>query len=173
MEVSKAGNNPDGQDDVDAIFDELVAGLRAEGVGTRSDAATAADPSRQEAREEDERPVQPQQPSDWRSGEVGWDETMLSDDPDGQDGGEASDDEHFVPPEPPPLPRMTRAMVVVVLFFAIGLVLLIVPGLIGMGPVAATPLGILALAAGLGFLLLRARDDNRPPGSDPSNGAQV
>jgi hypothetical protein len=52
-------------------------------------------------------------------------------------------------------------------------VLLIAPGVLGIGKVVATPLGILALAAGLGFLLLRARDDNRPPGSDPGTGAQV
>ncbi|MGH3432491.1 MAG: hypothetical protein ACRDQB_06610 [Thermocrispum sp.] len=167
--MSKTGNNPDGQDDVDAIFDELVAGLRAEGVGTRAEAAEAADAPRAQRREEDEPPAR--QPSDWRSGEVGWDETMLADSP--ADAADDDDDEHFVPPEPPPLPRPTRAMAIVALFFAVGLVLLIVPGVIGMGPVVATPLGILSLAAGLGFLLLRRRDDNRPPGSDPSTGAQV
>ena len=44
---------------------------------------------------------------------------MLSDQADDDDA-----DEHFVPPEPPPLPRPTRAMVIIALFFAIGLVLL-------------------------------------------------
>src|SRR5690606_31078008 len=108
--------------------------------------------------------------SDWRAGSgVGWDELMLS----GKPLDPLDDDEHYVPPEPPPLPRPSRAMLVVALFFVIGLVLLIAPGLVGMTPVLGTPLGILALAAGLGLALLRARDDNRPPGSDPSTGAQV
>lgn len=168
MEVSKTGNNPDGQDDVDAIFDELVADLRAEGVGTRSDVADA--PAGEPEQAPERTPEEPSAPAagDWRSSEVGWDETMLSDDP-----TTAGDDEHFVPPEPPPLPRPTGAMIIVALFFVVGLVLLIVPSVIGISQVVATPLGILALAAGLGFMLLRARDDNRPPGSDPSSGAQV
>jgi hypothetical protein len=160
--VSKTGNSPDGQDDVDAIFDELVAELRAEGFGTQE---TAESPRPRE-REQDEPAARPS--SEWRTSAVGWDEAMLSDQADDDDA-----DEHFVPPEPPPLPRPTRAMVIIALFFAIGLVLLIAPGVIGMGPVLATPLGILALAVGLGLALLRARDDNRPPGSDPSTGAQV
>jgi hypothetical protein len=162
--VSRTDKNPDGQDDVDAIFDELVADLRAEGVGGKSEVADQPRPSREDA---GERPTAPA--ADWRSSEVGWDETMLSDGP----AAEPDDDEHFVPPEPPPLPRVTGGMLIVGLFFAIGLVLLIAPGVLGIGKVVATPLGILALAAGLGFLLLRARDDNRPPGSDPGTGAQV
>jgi|GEM_PF-3027916 hypothetical protein len=164
--VSKTGNGPDGQDDVDAIFDELVAELRAEGLGATAEAAEQA---RRADGEQDEPVVRPS--SDWRAGSgVGWDELMLSGKPlDPLD----DDDEHYVPPEPPPLPRPSRAMLVVALFFVIGLVLLIAPGLVGMTPVLGTPLGILALAAGLGLALLRARDDNRPPGSDPSTGAQV
>lgn len=163
--MSRTEKNPDGQDDVDAIFDELVADLRAEGVGTRSD---VADRDETPAKRDDSGDRGTAAGADWRSSEVGWDETMLSDDPTAAD-----DDEHFVPPEPPPLPRPTGSMVIVALFFGVGLLLLIAPGVIGLATTVATPLGILALAAGLGFTLLHARDDNRPPGSDPSNGAQV
>lgn len=163
--MSRSGGNPDGQDDVDAIFDELVADLRAEGVGTRSD---VAEPPASRPREREEAPPE-RVSSDWRSNDVTWDETMLSDEaPESED-----EDEHFVPPEPPPLPKPSGSMVIVGLFFVVGLVLLIAPSVIGMGVIVATPLGILSLAAGLGFLLLHARDDNRPPGSDPSTGAQV
>lgn len=172
--MSRTDHEHDGQDDVDAIFDELVADLRAEGLGTRSD---VADPPAREAdapsREPDAGPQSPkaEQPAgDWRSSDVGWDETMLSDEPVPVD---EEDDEHFVPPEPSPLPRPTGSMIIVGLFFVVGLVLLIVPSVIGLSTSVGTPLGILSLAAGLGFLLLHARDDNRPPGSDPANGAQV
>lgn len=166
--MSRTGGNPDGQDDVDAIFDELVADLRAEGVGTRSD---LADPPAQRLQPGPD-PAPEKQPSDWRASDAAWDETMLSDEPVAEEDS-ADADEHFVPPEPPPLPRPTSSMIIVGLFFVVGLVLLITPSLIGIGTVVATPLGILSLAAGLGFLLLHARDDNRPPGSDPQNGAQV
>lgn len=162
--MSKTDRNPDGQDDVDAIFDELVADLRAEGVGKDSD---VAEPARPQADEPPSKPAA--EAGDWRGSDVGWDETMLAD----ASLDDDDDGEHFVPPEPPPLPRPTGSMIIVGLFFVLGLVLITAPSVIGMGSVVGTPLGILALAAGLGFLLLHARDDNRPPGSDPSNGAQV
>lgn len=196
--MNRSGKEPNGQDDVDAIFGEIVADLRAEGVGARIDTeSTDERPSGDSAgarggRGEDdlldgesdtdrhdgpsgdrsgrERPRPSAAASDWRASDVGWDETMLSDSGSALDD---DDDEHFVPPEPPPLPKPSRSMGIVALFVALGLVLLIAPHIIGIGVTVATPLGILSLAASLGFLLLRARDDNRPPGSDPDNGAQV
>lgn len=202
--MSRTGKDPNGQDDVDAIFGEIVADLRAEGVGARIDtdrrdtrSSTEAD-DRHDTDSDDrdaadwldgdadtERHDGPTDQNDdragdtysrprpaasnWRTSEVGWDETMLSDsDPTADD-----DDEHFVPPEPPPLPKPSRSMGIVALFVVVGLVLLIAPHIIGIGVTVATPLGMLSLAAGLGFLLLHARDDNRPPGADPDNGAQV
>lgn len=157
----------DRPDDVDAAFSEIVADLRAEGFGAGTDQDEAPGTgSQQDVRPE---PVAASDtaPNDWRSTPVGWDSTMLSNATSASD-----DDEHFVPPEPPPLPRLTRAAVVVLVFFGVGLLLLIAPGVLGIGPSVATPLGILALAAGLGFLLLRSREGT-PPGSDPENGAQV
>ncbi len=195
--MSRSGKDPNGQDDVDAIFGEIVADLRAEGVGARIDTEAAderpsddsagssgsdaddrlggeADTERHDGPSGDrsgrEHPRPSAAASDWRANDVGWDETMLSNSGSALDD---DDDEHFVPPEPPPLPKPSRSMGIVALFVVLGLVLLIAPHVIGLGVTVATPLGILSLAASLGFLLLRARDDNRPPGSDPDNGAQV
>lgn len=161
-------DDSNGQDDVDVIFGEIVADLRADGVGARTDTDERGDTPAgpEEGGEQALRPAAPA--SGWRSSDSDWDDTMLS-----QGTVEDDDDEHFVPPEPPPLPKPTSNMLVVGLFFTVGLVLLIAPHVIGMGVTVGTPLGILSLAAGLGFLLLQARDDQQPPGSDPSNGAQV
>jgi len=170
--MSRTGDEHNGQDDVDAIFGEIVADLRADGVGTRMDTDTRDDPpasTRDDSEGGGERGAQaPAAGSDWRTSDVGWDDTMLSGSTSADD-----DDEHFVPPEPPPLPKPTRSMGVVALFFVLGLLLLIAPHIIGISATIATPLGILSLAAGLGFLLLHARDDQRPSGSDGDDGAQV
>lgn len=180
-------DSPDGPDDVDAIFGEIVADLRAEGVGTRSDvepsrgrrstepadadpAAAGDDTADSGVDDGGATPADSDTRADntpWRTADVGWDDTMLDDDL------TEDDDEHFVPPEPPPIPKPPSSVLVVGLFFLTGLVLLIAPHIIGIGTAVGTPLGILALAAGLGFLLLHARDDPRPPGADPDNGAQV
>ncbi|GAA3530339.1 hypothetical protein GCM10022222_11610 [Amycolatopsis ultiminotia] len=165
------GKGPDGPEDVDATFAEIVADLRAEGVGMFLD----EDPSPPAPERDPEppasaggapaaKPADPP-PEGWRTGGTEWDDTMFSDDP-------AEEDEHFVPPDPPPLPRWRKGAFVVLLFFVVGLLLLIVPNLIGVGPALATPLGILALATGIALLLLRVRQ-GPPPGADPTNGAQV
>ncbi|MGW4488101.1 hypothetical protein ACWEOE_30170 [Amycolatopsis sp. NPDC004368] len=171
------GKGTDGPEDVDATFAEIVADLRAEGVGLflPEDALELADdPTAEQAGEEAAPPVAktdakpdkaPEADDSWRTGGTTWDTTMFEDDP-------AEDDEHFVPPEPPPLPRPRKGAFVVLLFFVVGLLLLIVPNLIGVGPALATPLGILALATAIALLLLRVRQ-GPPPGADPTNGAQV
>jgi hypothetical protein len=61
---------------------------------------------------------------------------------------------------------------VVLLFFVVGLLLLLAPAVLGVGAALATPLGILALAIGLALLLLRVKQ-GPPDGADPTNGAQV
>ncbi|WP_406629168.1 hypothetical protein [Amycolatopsis sp. WGS_07] len=180
------GKGADGPEDVDATFAEIVADLRAEGVGVfldedpfasagpasaESDASPGAEPETGKAKPKPAAdpppPSAPAAPKEegWRTGGTDWDTTMFSGDP-------AEDDEHYVPPEPPPLPRWRKGAFVVLLFFVVGLLLLIVPNLIGVGPALATPLGILSLATGIALLLLRVRQ-GPPPGADPSNGAQV
>jgi hypothetical protein len=63
--------------------------------------------------------------------------------------------EHFVPPEPPPLPRIGPPALVGFAMLVLGLTLVTVPGLVGVSDVYGLPLGLLALAAGLGWLVLR------------------
>ncbi|MDT8914225.1 hypothetical protein [Amycolatopsis sp. PS_44_ISF1] len=166
------GKGADGPEDVDATFAEIVADLRAEGVGvfTADAPEAAADPAAERPSDSSPPPpAKPEKPAEpgegWRSGGTSWDATMFSDDP-------AGDDEHFVPPEPPPLPRPRKGAFVVLLFFVVGLLLLIVPNLIGVSPSLSMPLGILALATAIALLLLRVRQ-GPPPGADPHNGAQV
>ncbi len=88
-------------------------------------------------------------------------------------------DEHFVPPEPPPLPRLGPPMLVGLTLIALGLVLVTFPGWVGVPQVYGLPLGLVAIAAGLGWLVLRLwpdRDDVPPPlylddPDDPDGGA--
>ena len=88
-------------------------------------------------------------------------------------------DEHFVPPEPPPLPRHGAADLVGLTLIALGLVLVTFPGWVGVPQVYGLPLGLVAIAAGLGWLVLRLwpdPDDVPPPlylddPDDPDGGA--
>ncbi|MFD6068755.1 MULTISPECIES: hypothetical protein [Amycolatopsis] len=158
----------DGPEDVDATFAEIVADLRAEGVGLFPDEEPEK-PAEKPA-EKTPRPEQPDTEPEpgWRGGGTSWDKTLFEDDP----AGPSDDEGHFVPPEPPPLPRPRKGAFIVLLFFVLGLLLLIAPNLIGMGTRLGTPLGILALATAIALLLLRVRQ-GPPPGADPNNGAQV
>lgn len=73
-------------------------------------------------------------------------------------------EEHFVPPEPPPLPRLGPPAAVGLGLLLLGLVLVTTPGWVGVSTVYGLPLGLLTLAAGLGWLVLRlwptASDDD-------------
>jgi hypothetical protein len=75
------------------------------------------------------------------------------------------EDLHYVPPEPPPLPRLGPPAVVGLVLLALGLVLVLVPNWVGVGPAYGLPLGLLSLAAGLGWLVLRLWPD--PPDALP------
>ena len=97
--------------------------------------------------------------------------------------GSAADplaDEHFVPPEPPPLPRMGPPILVGLTLIVVGLVLVTFPGWVGVPQVYGLPLGLVAIAAGLGWLVLRLwpdTSDGKPPPlylddpDDPDGGA--
>lgn len=104
----------------------------------------------------------------WRDSPIAWDETMFGPAP----GDDDDPDDHFVPPEPPPLPTPRKGAVLVLVLVLLGLLLLISPSLVGLSGTVATPLGMLALAAGIALLLLRVKQ-GPPDGADPSNGAQV
>jgi hypothetical protein len=76
-----------------------------------------------------------------------------------------TDDEHFVPPEPPPLPRLGPPALVGLGLIGLGLVLLLVPGWIIPEPYGL-PLGLVSLASGLGWLVLRLWPDSPSRGGD-------
>lgn len=72
------------------------------------------------------------------------------------------EEEHFVPPEPPPLPRLGPPALVGLTLIGIGLVLVMAPGWLGVPDPYGLPLGLVGLASGLGWLVLRLWPD--PPG---------
>lgn len=79
----------------------------------------------------------------------------------------------FVPPEPPPLPPIGPPAIVGLALLALGLTLVTVPSLVGVPDVYGLPLGLLTLAAGLGWLVLRLWPDPPDDRSDDDDGAQV
>jgi hypothetical protein len=83
----------------------------------------------------------------------------------------APEDDHFIPPEPPPLPRLGPPAIVGLVLLALGLILVLVPNWVGVGPAYGLPLGLLTLAAGLGWLVLRLWPDPPDPPSGPDDGA--
>jgi hypothetical protein len=141
--VSRRPGGSDGPEDVDAAFAEIVADLEREGLGS-----SVAEP-----------PPPQTEPTGWRVPDVTWEEAVA-----------AEEDEHFVPPDPPPLPRLRAGTLFGILLMAVGVLLLAGPQLIGLAPRVATPLSLVSLAAGIGWLVLRTRKG--PPGSD-DHGAQV
>jgi hypothetical protein len=162
--------NTDGPEDVDAAFAEIVAGLERDGMGVRWPEDQPA--TRQETTAAEEtRPIEPPSqpppaaapaapPSGWRTSDKEW------------DWAAASDEEHYVPPDPPPFPRPRPLTVLAVVLIVIGVWLLAFPGVIGLQSQVATPLAIIALTSGVGWLLLRMRH-GPPPGSDDGSGAQL
>lgn len=93
--------------------------------------------------------------------------------PAAQASAPAPEDDHFIPPEPPPLPRLGPPAIVGLVLLALGLILVLVPNWVGVGPAYGLPLGLLTLAAGLGWLVLRLWPDPPDPPSGPGNGAIV
>lgn len=76
------------------------------------------------------------------------------------------EDEHFVPPEPPPLPRLGPPAAVGLVLLVLGVVLVSAPGWVGVPGTYGLPLGLLTLAAGLGWLVLRLWPTPPGPGDD-------
>ena len=83
------------------------------------------------------------------------------------------EDEHFVPPEPPPLPPIGPPVMVGLALVGAGLLLLVSPGWLGVSDTYGLPLGLVGIAAGLGWLVLRLWPDPPDAGERPrpDNGA--
>ena len=77
-----------------------------------------------------------------------------------------AEEDHFEPPEPPPLPVPRPRTVGGLALLAVGVLLLLGPNLLGLGAGVATPLGLLALTAGIGWLVIGLRSGPPPEGSD-------
>jgi hypothetical protein len=150
--VTRRPGGSDGPEDVDAAFAEIVADLEREGLGAliEADEFGLASP---------EPPVDPAPPAvppvPAPESPVEWDE-----------------EEHFVPPDPPPLPKLRPSTVFGIILLVIGGFLLAAPSVIGLEPRIATPLALVSMAAGIGWLVLRMRQ-GPPPDSGWDDGAQL
>jgi hypothetical protein len=80
-------------------------------------------------------------------------------------------EDHFDPPEPPPFPIPRPRTVGGILTLTMGVLLLVGPSLLGLGERVATPLGLLALTAGIGWLVIGLRPD--PPSEESDDGARL
>jgi hypothetical protein len=186
----------DRPDDVDAAFAEIVADLQREGVGRTipdlddltdtSELPVTDDPDstppggfatggpglaqgRAAPREPDSPPFrqpdsppfrQPDPPASWRGHDAEWDWSW------------GTDEEHYVPPEPPPLPKLRPLTILALALIVVGVVLLIVPSLIGLATQIATPIALLSITCGGGLLLLRIRQTPKDPNAR-DDGAQI
>lgn len=153
---SSAGAREAEQAEVDLAFAALVAGWDHPGAPERSPAPPAtghAAPRRIEPAAP--RPVEPTAPP--------------APVPAAPDDGAAAEDElleedegHWEPADPPALPRLSGAAVGGLLLVLAGVGLLVAPGVVGLTDGVGLPLGLVAVAGGLGWLLSRLRADPDP-----------
>ena len=85
----------------------------------------------------------------------------------------ASETEHYIAPEPPKMPRLRPGTVLALLLIMLSIILLAVPALAGLGNPVTTPVALVVLVAGVGWLVLRMRQDPLDPLEEPDDGAQV
>jgi hypothetical protein len=123
-----------------STFDELIEGWRREG-------RVPEWPDEPEPDDRDDR--------DNRDGRTERAAAPAAEPTDAPGSPDDSDDDHYVPPEPPPLPKLGAPAVVGLGLLGLGLLLLVAPWWIGVSETFAIPLGLLALASGLGWLVLR------------------
>ena len=158
--MSPRPGGSEGPEDVDAAFAEIVADLEREGLGAGLTEGTTDITEITEAvgKAEPPEPAESTGGGEWRTTDADWDW--------------AGEEEHYVPPEPPPLPRLRPGTIFGLILILIGVFLLVAPTLIGLAARIATPLALISLAAGIGWLVLRMRL-GPPPDSGWDDGAQV
>lgn len=152
-------------EDVDAAFAAIVADLEREGLG----ADMQSDSERTEslphpAKAEEARPAEPpaaaaEPAASWRGHDAEWDWTW------------GTEEEHYIPPEPPPLPRLRPVTIVALILVVASVVVLVAPGIVGLAAGIGRPIALLTLGCGFGLLFLRIR--RTPPETDHDNGAQI
>jgi hypothetical protein len=84
-----------------------------------------------------------------------------------------TDEDHYIPPEPPPLPRLGPPAAVGLALLVLGVVLVAAPQLVGLADSAGLPLGLLSLALGLGWLVLRSWPSDPPEDGDGDDDGAV
>jgi len=75
-------------------------------------------------------------------------------------------DEHYEPPPPPPLPVLAPASLWSLLLIAVGAVLIVAPGRVGLSVDVGLVLGVAAVIGGVGVLVSRMRDRSVDDGDD-------
>ena len=75
-------------------------------------------------------------------------------------------DDHYEPPPPPPLPVLAPASLYSLLLIALGAVLIVAPGRLGLSLEVGLVLGVAAVVGGVGVLLSRMRDRSTDDGDD-------
>ena len=75
-------------------------------------------------------------------------------------------DDHYEPPPPPPLPVLAPASLYSLLLIALGAVLIVAPGRLGLSLDLGLVLGVAAVVGGVGVLLSRMRDRSTDDGDD-------
>lgn len=83
------------------------------------------------------------------------------------------EDEHYVPPEPPPLPRIGPPAAVGLSLIVLGIVLIAAPGWIGVPELYGVPLGLVGIASGLGWLVLRLWPDHSADDRDDDDDGAI
>lgn len=73
----------------------------------------------------------------------------------GDQAGDQADD-HYVPPDPPPMPRIGVTAAIGLALLGLGVVFLSAPSVLGHNADLGLPLGLVSLALGLGWLVLRS-----------------
>lgn len=76
------------------------------------------------------------------------------------------EEEHFIPPDPPPLPHLGPPAIVGLTLLVLGIILAVTPQVVGLNQSAGLPLGLLTLALGLGWLVLRSWPTEEPDEDD-------
>lgn len=168
--MTRRPGGSDGPEDVDAAFAEIVADLEREGLGSR---LFDDDFDRELATPDPTPEPEPEtpRPTGWRPPDTDWDPEAAAKSLD-KAGDDPAEDEHYVPPDPPPLPKLRPGTIFGIVLLAIGIFLLAAPTLIGLAPRVATPLALISMAAGIGWLVLRMRQ-GPPPDSGWDDGAQL
>lgn len=192
--MSFRSSNWDGPEDVDAAFAEIVAELEREGLGrgvagdeeesasASSPPTTPADqapsssaaptPSAPATESENAEPEQPANTDESIADDTAWNLVPAEGESDRTTPDPTESDEHYVPPEPPPLPRLRAGTIFGVLLLVVGVLLLVAPGLVALAPHIGTPIALVCLAAGIAWLVIRMRK-GPPSDSDWDDGAQV